>query len=473
MYFAATDEGGSASTQTAESRRRPRSWSARWRRPDQQADELGFPAFATKNTTRISGADPIADAAAAALAVFPSAGGVAGPDAVTLVDAADWPAGIAAGSLVAAPVGAPVLITDGGEVPDLTASALDQLEPQGLGGDRGAAGVRDRGRRGPRGARDAARSKGNGAAEVAAEIDKLRERLAGKPDHILVASSDEPAYAMPAAALGGALRRPGAVLRPRPGAKGDGRRPAPQRRCARVRARARGGDRAPKAMKDIKHVAPNAVRVGEEGPVENAIAFARYSSGSFGWNINDPGHGLVLANSERPLDAGGAAPLSASGTWGPLLLTDDADRLPAALTRLPARPQARLRRRSDPRRVQPRLADRRPDRALGRPAGAGRRAGRGGPGNVRDRGIASLGPAPGTPESQPSTPDRNSNQSTDEREREARPAQRPRITVEDVRALAGPSTPHFALQIRNRIQRLIAPLPSRTTRRGSRASARS
>ena len=33
-----------------------------------------------------------------------------------------------------------------------------------------------------------------------------------------------------------------------------------------------------------------------------------------------------------------------------------------------------------------------------------------------------------------------------------------RITVEDVRALAGPSTPHFALQIRNRIQRLIAPL---------------
>jgi hypothetical protein len=33
-----------------------------------------------------------------------------------------------------------------------------------------------------------------------------------------------------------------------------------------------------------------------------------------------------------------------------------------------------------------------------------------------------------------------------------------RITVEDIRALAGPSTPHFALQIRNRIARLIEPL---------------
>jgi hypothetical protein len=33
------------------------------------------------------------------------------------------------------------------------------------------------------------------------------------------------------------------------------------------------------------------------------------------------------------------------------------------------------------------------------------------------------------------------------------------ITVEHIRALAGPATPHFALQIRNRIARLIEPFP--------------
>ena len=33
------------------------------------------------------------------------------------------------------------------------------------------------------------------------------------------------------------------------------------------------------------------------------------------------------------------------------------------------------------------------------------------------------------------------------------------VTVEDIRALAGPATPHFALQIRNRIRRLIEALP--------------
>jgi hypothetical protein len=34
-----------------------------------------------------------------------------------------------------------------------------------------------------------------------------------------------------------------------------------------------------------------------------------------------------------------------------------------------------------------------------------------------------------------------------------------RVTVEDIRALAGPSTPHFALQIRNRIRKLIERVP--------------
>ena len=33
------------------------------------------------------------------------------------------------------------------------------------------------------------------------------------------------------------------------------------------------------------------------------------------------------------------------------------------------------------------------------------------------------------------------------------------ITVDDIRALAGPATPHFSLQIRNRIARLIESLP--------------
>ena len=34
------------------------------------------------------------------------------------------------------------------------------------------------------------------------------------------------------------------------------------------------------------------------------------------------------------------------------------------------------------------------------------------------------------------------------------------VTPEEIRALAGASTPHFALQVRNRIRRLVEPLPA-------------
>ena len=67
----------------------PRSWSTRWPEPE-AAHDAGFPALATKNTTRVPGADPVANAAGVALAVFPSTGGVDGALAVTLVDHDAW-----------------------------------------------------------------------------------------------------------------------------------------------------------------------------------------------------------------------------------------------------------------------------------------------------------------------------------------------------------------------------------------------
>ena len=47
------------------------------------------------------------------------------------------------------------------------------------------------------------------------------------------------------------------------------------------------------------------------------------------------------------------------------------------------------------------------------------------------------------------------------------------VTVEDIRALTGAVTPHFALQVRNRVRRLIDPLPEGhpARREGERAIA--
>jgi len=65
---------------------------------------------------------------------------------------------------------------------------------------------------------------------------------------------------------------------------------------------------------------------GPDG-VKISVAFARYSNAGFGWNTVDPGHGFVFARTSRPLDAAAAAPLSASGKYGPLLLLSSSGRL--------------------------------------------------------------------------------------------------------------------------------------------------
>ena len=88
---------------------------------------------------------------------------------------------------------------------------------------------------------------------------------------------------------------------------------------------------SPKVVRTIASISGEVHRVSGEDPVTNAIEFARYVDGSFGWNINDPGHGFVVARDDRPLDAAAAAPLSATGTWGPLLITDSPDTLPGSL----------------------------------------------------------------------------------------------------------------------------------------------
>jgi hypothetical protein len=295
----------------------------------EETEDLGFPAFATKNTTRVAGADPIADAAAVALAVDPSTGGVQGPDAVTLVDAEDWPSGIAASSLVAAPVGAPILVTEGGEVPELTENAIRALGPEGSAETAGRQAFVIGSAASP-GGLDTLEVEGANSAEIAAEIASLRERLTGKPAHLLLASSDDPAFTMPAA--GWAARSGDPILYVQRRSVPEATRKA-LRRYEGVPVYVLGPTSviSSKAFAEIGQLAGSVERVGAEDPVANAIEFARFASGSFGWNINDPGHGFVIANTSRPLDAAVASPLSASGTWGPLLVTEDADALPPAL----------------------------------------------------------------------------------------------------------------------------------------------
>jgi hypothetical protein len=161
--------------------------------------QIGFPLLATKNTTRVAGPDPIADAAGVALAVFPSTGPGTHPTAVTIAPTGDWQAAIAASVLMATPIHAPLLLSGPDILPRVSGQTLTALAPTGAGAAGGAQVIRV----GPVPHLIGLHSVGISGADpytLAAAIDRFASAAAGTPSSdVVIASGEDPQYAMPAA----------------------------------------------------------------------------------------------------------------------------------------------------------------------------------------------------------------------------------------------------------------------------------
>jgi hypothetical protein len=291
------------------------------------APPLGFPIFATKNTTRVAGADPIADAAGVARAVYPARTEESSPKAVVIVDKADWRAAISAAQLMARPLRAPLLFSGGGKLPDASEEALQELAPAGASQLDGAQVIRV----GDAAARpDKRRIKnvpGASSASLAAAIDKLQTQVTGDASRdVLVAPADSAEFAMPAA--GWAARSGDPVLwTPKDTLPPETRAAIQAHPKPRIYVLGPPQAISEKVVRELSKLG-GTKRISGTDAVQNAIAFARYSDGRFGWNVVDPGHGLVFVNESRTLDAPAAAALSGSGQYGPLLLLQEAGALP-------------------------------------------------------------------------------------------------------------------------------------------------
>jgi hypothetical protein len=296
-------------------------------REPQAAEKLGFPTFATKNTTRVGGADVVADAAAVAQAVFPGGSPETRPPAVAIVDKDDWRGGVVASVLMAQPTRAPILLSQKDEVPDATTSALEALQPRGSAVvARGAQVIRIGDPAAP-GKYKSLALRGSNPYALAREVDRFRTVAAGKPSrNVVVTTAEDSKFAMPAAAWAAKSGDPVLFVN---------RQGIPPDTVAALRAHEKPNiyvlgppSVIPKEVTKALGSLGTVVRIAAADPVNNAIAFARYIDGNFGWGVVDPGHGVVFANQGRALDAAAAAPLSSSGTYGPLLLVDRPDVLP-------------------------------------------------------------------------------------------------------------------------------------------------
>ncbi|MDX6686703.1 MAG: hypothetical protein QOF86_2831 [Baekduia sp.] len=294
------------------------------------AGDLGFPSFATKNTTRIGGADPTADAAAAARAVYTGTSRITRPRAVVLADDRDWRVGLAASVLMSSPVRAPLLYAHGpGALPAATKAALAALAPSGSKPAGGAQVVRVGDVPELPGTRTTD-LRGADAFAMARAIDAFQAAARGATsDRVVVVGAGSPEYAMPAAAWAAKAGDP-ILFTNRDDVPSDTRAAIAAHQQPKIYVLGPPSTVSEKAMTQLRKLG-SVTRISGPSAPASSVAFARFVDGAFGWGVVDPGHGLVFASTSRPGDAAAAAPLSASGTYGPLLVSDTPDKLPPAL----------------------------------------------------------------------------------------------------------------------------------------------
>jgi putative cell wall-binding protein len=297
---------------------------------EEAAAKLGFPSSATKNTIRVGGGDAAADAAGVASAVFPSVNSSSRPTAVVLADTEDWQGAVAASVLASSPIGAPILLSDGGDLPSASSDTLDRLKPKGSDLSKDAQVIRIGDKPPKPGGFKTAIIEGDDPYERAAAIDRFASAAKGRPSkNVVVVSGERPEWAMPAAAW--AARKGDTVLMTRRDSV-----PAPTRRAIQSHEKPNIyvlGSKAvvsPKAESQLKGLG-KVRRIEGPTPVQSAIAFARYHGDGFGWNVNVPGYNFTVASTTRPADAAAAASLATRGVFAPLLVTNRADQLPKPL----------------------------------------------------------------------------------------------------------------------------------------------
>ena len=212
-------------------------------------------------------------------------------------------------------------------MPGASADALSALDPTGSKPVDGAQIIRVGNTAKPGGYKTTSVGGSDPYAQAAA-VDKLQSAAAGHPsDRVVIASGEQPDFAMPAA--GWAAKAGDPILY----AKRD---ELPKETVAALRRHQQPkiyvlgppdviSNKVLTALRKLGTV----TRIGGKDAIANAIAFSRFIDGRFGWGVVDPGHGLVFVNARRTADAAAAAPLSATGTYGPILLVRDG--LPTAV----------------------------------------------------------------------------------------------------------------------------------------------
>ncbi len=297
----------------------------------------GSPALATKNTVRIPGEDPAANAAGAALTVFPSNNAFTRPQVVTLAGEDDWRGAIALSVLSARPVSSAMLLSSSDDLPDITESAFSALNPTGLTipgqtlkPTAIVAGDLKLPERTPR-----LNLVNTDYEKLSLAVDGLSTTLSGgKPSPEVIVTTADPAfkrYALPAGPLAANTGSPVFFV------ENDAVPLSTLRAIEKHKKPSIYVVGPPQAISDdlLKRLRRYGTvrRIGGPNPADNAVQVAAFSDPAtgWGWGITDVGHGMVIINSKNEMNVAGATTLSSGAAYGPLLMNSRPDVLDRSL----------------------------------------------------------------------------------------------------------------------------------------------
>jgi hypothetical protein len=290
----------------------------------------GSPALTTRNTIRIPGADPAANAAGAAITAYPSSSAFTRPTAVTVVGRQDWRAALLMSVLSGPPINAPMLISEADNLPDVTKSAMEALSPTGvvipgqsIRPKAFVAGDLKLPERTPR-----VNLVNNSYENLAVAVDRLSARLSGgKPSNEVIVTTADPnfkRYALPAGPLSANTGSPIFFVN---------KETVPLATLRAISAHKKPAIYVvgpPSVISDqlltVLRKYGKVRRISGVNPTDNAVNVAVFSdpTTAWGWGISDVGHGFVIQNSHNEMNVAAATTLAANAAYGPLLLNSNA-----------------------------------------------------------------------------------------------------------------------------------------------------
>ncbi|WP_216828550.1 cell wall-binding repeat-containing protein [Alkalihalobacterium elongatum] len=287
--------------------------------------------YNTKNITRLPSDNPMELSIITSQMIWPATHEENQPGTVILAPLENWQLSLASLNLVHHPNDGPLFFTENGSIPDRVVMEINRLKPKGNVARTQVMimGKVNDGELDKLAGFKVEQTEETEAAAFANEIDKIYAELThGTPNGVIIGSMDEDAklHSIPAGSWISHMSEPLLYVTKTELPKETIE--ALERRNGNAEIYVLGSEDviSQEVFKQLEDYG-TVTKISGETPVELSIEFAKFkdSATNFGWGVNQPGHGLMIASTASPDLAILAAPFAHLGKHAPMVWLEEGD----------------------------------------------------------------------------------------------------------------------------------------------------